>query len=158
MLKVCFSFQITDPVEKTNRPSPKEEESGSGGFELPDATWVPEEDWDNHGFNEHSIVRVEPGPDGEMTLFINEDAAPLVNFRKRNNLKESGKKYVKQTYKLGVILYSVGQYMEIERQYGEDPHWEEIDPAEVVQTSMKGVAQSLLDQTITDDKLNEITY
>jgi len=157
-LTQTFSIQITDPVEKTNRPSPKGDKSGSGGFELPDATWVPEEDWDNHGFNEHSIVRVEPGPDGEMTLFINEDAAPLVNFRKRNNLKESGKKYVKQTYKLGVILYSVGQYMEIERQYGEDPHWEEIDPAEVVQTSMKGVAQSLLDQTITDDKLNEITY
>jgi hypothetical protein len=66
--------------------------------------------------------------------------------------------YVKQTYKLGVILYSVGQYMEIERKYGEDPHWEEIDPAEVIETSMKGVAQSLLDQTITDNKLDEITY
>jgi len=157
-LNQIFSIQITDPVEKTSRPSPKKEESKSGGFELPDATWVPEEDWDKHGFNEHSIVRLEPSPDGEMTLFINEDAAPLANFRKRNNLKESGKRYVKQTYKLGIVLYSVGQYMEIEREYGEDPHWEEIDPAEVVESSMKGVAQSLLDQTITDDKMAEITY
>jgi len=27
--------------------------------------------------------------------------------------------------------------MEIEREYGEDPHWEEIDPAEIIETSMK---------------------
>jgi len=48
--------------------------------------------------------------------------------------------------------------MEIEREYKEDPQWEEIDPVEVVQTTMKGVAQSLLDQTITDEKIDEITY
>lgn len=158
-LTQTVKIQITDPVEKTSRPKPEsDDDKKSGGFELPDATWVPENDWDKHGFDEHSIIRLEPGPDGEITLFINEDAAPLVNFRKRNNLQPSGKKYVKNTYKLGVILYSVGQYMEIEREYGEDPYWEEIDPVEVVETSMKGIAQSLLDQTITDDKLKEITY
>ncbi|MYL17999.1 hypothetical protein GLW36_15270 [Halorubrum terrestre] len=157
-LSQTFKVEITDPVEKTKRTTPKDDNSGSAGFELPDATWVPEEEWDRHEFNEHSIVRLEPSPDGEMTLFINEDAAPLVNFRKRNSLKKSGKEYVRKTYKLGVILYSVGQYMEIEREYGEDPRWEEIDPAQVVQTSMKGIAESLLDQTITDDKLKEITY
>lgn len=152
--------QIVDPVEKTSRPSPKdeEEEGGAAGFELPDAYWVSEEDWDRHGFNEHSIVSLEPSPDGDITLFINEDAATLVNFRRRHDLKESGKKYVRQTYKLGVVLYSVGQFMEIEREYGEEPMWEEIDPVEVVETSMKGVAQSLLDQTITDEKMREITY
>lgn len=155
-----FRMQIIDPVEETSRPSPKDEDdkAGAAGFELPDAHWVTEEDWNRHGFDEHSIVSLEPGPDGDITLFINEDAAPLVNFRRRHNLKESGKKYIKQTYKLGVVLYSVGQYMEIEREYGEEPMWEEIDPAEVVETSMKGVAQSLLDQTITDDKLQDIAY
>jgi len=155
-----FRIQIIDPVERTSRPSPEDDdnESGAAGFELPDATWVSEEDWGRHGFNEYSIISLEPGPDGDITLFINEDAAPLVNFRKRHNLKDSGKKYVRQTYKLGVILYSVGQYMEIEREYKEDPMWEEIDPVEVVETTMKGVAQSLLDQTITDEKLRDITY
>lgn len=152
--------QIVDPVEQTSRPSPKDDddEEGAAGFELPDAYWVPKQEWGRHDFNEHSIVSLEPGPDGDITLFINEDAAPLVNFRRRHNLKESGKQYVRQTYKLGVILYSVGQYMEIEREYGEEPMWEEIDPVEVVQTAMKGVAQSLLDQTITDEKIREITY
>lgn len=155
-----FRVQIIDPVEKTSRPTPKDkdDDGGAAGFELPDAHWVSEEDWHRHDFNEHSIISLEPGPDGEITLFINEDAAPLVNFRRRNNLKDSGKQYVRQTYKLGVVLYSVGQYMEIEREYGEEPMWEEIDPVEVVETSMKGVAQSLLEQTITDEKLRDITY
>jgi len=155
-----FRLQVVDPVERTSRPTPKndDDEAGAAGFELPDAHWVSEEDWDRHGFNDHSIISLEPGPDGDITLFINEDAAPLVNFRQRHNLKNSGKQYVKKTFKLGVILYSVGQYMEIEREYGEEPMWEEIDPVEVVETSMKGVAQSLLEQTITDEKLRDITY
>ena len=159
-LTQTFRIQIIDPVERTKRPTPENDEdnSGAAGFELPDATWVPEEKWDRHGFNQYSIISLEPGPDGDITLFINEDAAPLVNFRKRHNLKESGKKYVRRTYKLGVILYSVGQYMEIERETKEDPNWEEIDPVDVVEATMKGVAQSLLDQTIADEKLREITY
>jgi len=159
-LPQSFRVQIADPVERTSRPTPKTKDNGGGaaGFELPDAHWVSKEDWDRHGFNEHSVISLEPSPDGDITLFINKDAASLVNFRRRHNLKDSGKQYVKKTYKLGVILYSVGQYMEIEREYGEEPMWEEIDPVEVVETSMKGVAQSLLEQTITDEKLRDITY
>lgn len=159
-LNVEFRIVITDPVERTTRPSPEdeEEENQAAGFELPDAYWVPEEDWGRHDFNEYSILSFEPGPDGEITIFINEDAAPYANFRRRHNLKDSGKQYVKQTYKLGIVLYSVGQYMEIERKYKEDPGWEEIDEVEVVETAMKGVAQSFLDQTISDEKLDEITY
>jgi hypothetical protein len=154
-----LSVQIIEPIEKTQRPTPKDEsDDGAAGFELPDAHWVPKEKWDRHGFDEHSIVRLDPSPDGEVVLFINEDAAPLVNFRKRHNLKKSGKQYVRETYKLGTILYTVGQYMELERKYKEDPDWDEIDPIEVIQTTMKGVAESLLDQTITDDKLDDITY
>jgi hypothetical protein len=160
VLPQSFRVQIADPVERTSRPTPKTKDNGGGaaGFELPDAHWVSKEDWDRHGFNEHSVISLEPSPDGDITLFINKDAASLVNFRRRHNLKDSGKQYVKKTYKLGVILYSVGQYMEIEREYGEEPMWEEIDPVEVVETSMKGVAQSLLEQTITDEKLRDITY
>jgi hypothetical protein len=160
VLTHSFRLQVVDPVERTSRPTPKndDDEPGAAGFDLPEAHWVSEEDWDRHGFNEHSIISLEPGPDGDITLFINEDAAPLVNFRQRHNLKNSGKQYVKKTFKLGVVLYSVGQYMEIEREYGEEPMWEEIDPVEVVETSMKGVAQSLLEQTITDEKLRDITY
>lgn len=157
-LSQSFRIQVLDPVERTSRTSVPSDDGGSSGFELPDAYWVSKENWNAHGFNEHSIVSVEPSPDDEMTLYINEDAAPLTNFRRRHNLRESGKQYVRETYKIGIILYSVGQFMELERAYGEDPRWEEIVPAEVVETTMKGVAESLLDQTITDEKLDEITY
>lgn len=159
-LNVEFRVIIVDPIEKTSRPSPKseEEEDQSAGFELPDAYWVPEEDWDRHDFNEHSILSFEPGPEGDITLFLNEDCAPLVNFRRRHNLKDSGKEYVKNTWKLGMILYSVGIYMEILREYKEDPDWEEIYEAEVVESAMKGVAEFFLDQTVGSEKLDEITY
>jgi len=56
-----------------------------------------------------------------------------------------------------VIFYSVGQYIEIKQEYEENPLWDEIDFAEVVQTSMKGVAQSLLEQTTSDDELDRFT-
>lgn len=153
-----FRVEIIEPVEDRGQTTTDDDDSGAAGFELPDAHWVGEDDWEKHGINEHSIVKLMPGPEGEMSLLINEDAAPLVNFRQRHSLKKSGKKYVKQTYKLGMILYSVGQYIELMRDYDEDPKWEEIDPVDVVETSMRGVAQSFLDQTIDDEKIREITY
>lgn len=153
-----FGVEIIEPVEETEPPESEEQNEGASGFDLPDAHWVSEEQWDQHGMDEHSAVSLLPGPDGDMELLINEDSAPYVNFRKRHDLKESGKKYVKQTYKLGMVLYSIGQYMEIKDEFGDDPQWEEIDPVEVVETSMRGISQSFLDQTIPEDKLQEITY
>lgn len=157
-LSQTFAVEVIDPVEeKTTSPS-EDKPKGAAGYELPDARFIGEDKWDDHDMDEHSIVRLYPGPKNDMTLYINEDSAPFVNYRQRHNLKDSGKKYVKQTYKLGMVLYSVGQYIEIKQQYDEDPKWEEIDPAAVVETTMKGVAQSFLDQTITEEKLQEITY
>ncbi|WP_253738006.1 hypothetical protein [Halohasta salina] len=153
-----ITVEVTEPVEKTKTNTPKDQNEGAAGYELPDAHFIGEEDWDEYDMDEHSIVRLYPGPENDMTLYINEDSAPYVNFRQRHNLKESGKTYVKQTYKLGMILFSVGQYIEIEQETKDDPQWEEIDPVEVVETTMRGVAQSFLDQTITDDKLKQITY
>lgn len=153
-----FEVDITEPVEEKTKTESPESKEGASGFELPDAHWVEKENWEDHDMDEHSIVRLLPGPDDEMELLINKDSAPYINFRQRHNLKDSGKKYVKQTYKLGMILYSVGQYIEIVNQFDDDPMWEEIDPVEVVEASMRGIAQSFLDQTIPDEKLREITY
>jgi len=152
-----FEVEIINAVEQKKTTS-KNEENKAGGLKLPDAKWVREKNWDAHGMDEHSIIRLEPGPEDDISLLINKDSAPLVNFRKRNNLKESGKEYVNQTYKLGMVLYSVGQYIEIKQEYDEDEKWEEFDPVEIVETSMKGIAQSFLDQTITDEKMEKITY
>lgn len=154
-----FRVEIMEPVQDQNRTTNTDDNDvGVAGFELPDAHWIGEENWEKHGFDEHSIVKLLPSPEGEMSLLINEDAAPLVNFRQRHSLKKSGKEYVKQTYKLGMILYSVGQYIEITKDYDDDPQWEVIDPVDVVETSMRGIAQSFLDQTIDDEKIREITY
>jgi len=152
-----FEVEIIEPVDSEETQT-QTETKGASGYELPDAHWIGKDRWEEHDMDEHSIVRLMPAPDGDMTLLINKDSAPYVNFRQRHNLKESGKKYVKQTYKLGMILYSVGQYIELQQEFDDDPQWEEIDPVDVVETSMKGIAQSFLDQTIPDEKLRQLTY
>jgi len=149
------SLQFTELVEDSGGGGGKTKNQ-SEGFELPEAYWVEKEDWDDHDMNEQSIVDVAPYDD-EMVLYINKHSAPLQNFMVRHNIRESAKKTIQQRYKLAVIFYSVGQYLEIKKQYEDDPLWDEIDFAEVVQTSMKGVAQSLLEQTISDDELNRFT-
>lgn len=106
--------------------------------------------------NEQSIVEVAPYDD-EMVLYINKHAAPLQNFMTRHNVRESAKETIQQRYKLAVIFYSVGQYIEMQQEYEDNPLWDEIDFADVVQTSMRGVAQSLLEQTISDDELDRFT-
>ncbi|MBP1955060.1 regulator of replication initiation timing [Halarchaeum rubridurum] len=153
-----IQIEITEPVEKEEKKPPQEEKQpNTQGFDFPDAYWVEKEEWDEHDFDEQSIVSVEPTHEGEMVLFINRDSAPLVNFIRRHNLRESGKEFVQRTYKLGIIFYSIGQYLELENEYGDDPAWEEVDLSTVIETTMKGVAQSLLEQTVSDDQLDKYT-
>lgn len=148
------SLQFTEPVEDSGGGGGEKKQSE--GFELPEAYWVEKDDWDDHGMNEQSIVEVAPYDD-EMVLYINKHAAPLQNFMTRHNVRESAKETIQQRYKLAVIFYSVGQYIEMQQEYEDNPLWDEIDFADVVQTSMRGVAQSLLEQTISDDELDRFT-
>jgi len=149
-----LSLQFTEPVEDSGGGGNNKKQSE--GFELPEAYWVEKEEWDNHEMDEQSIVNIDPYDD-EMVLYINKHAAPLQNFIVRHNIRESAKETVQQRYKLAVIFYSVGQYIEIRQEFEENSLWDEIDFAEVVQTSMRGVAQSLLEQTISDDELDRFT-
>lgn len=148
------SVQFTEPVEDSGGGGDNKKQSE--GFELPEAYWVEKGDWDDYGMNEQSIVDIAPYDD-EMVLYINKHAAPLQNFMTRYNIRESAKEMIQQRYKLAVIFYSVGQYIEIQQEYEDNSLWDEIDFAEVVQTSMRGVAQSLLEQTISDDELDRFT-
>lgn len=149
------SLKFIEPVEREGG-GPNKEKPKSEGFRLPESYWVEEDEWEEYGMDEQSIVDVFP-EDDEIVLYINKHAAPLRNFIARHNIKENAKESVQETYRLAVVFYSVGQYIELERSYGDDPMWDEIDPVEVVQTTMKGIAQSLLEQTISDDELDRYT-
>lgn len=153
-LTQTISLQFTEPVEDSGGDGGKKKQSQ--GFELPEAHWVEKDEWGEHDMDEQSIVNIDPYDD-EIVLYINKHAAPLQNFIVRHNVKEGAKEKVQQIYKLAVIFYSVGQYMEITNKYDNKQNWKEIDLAEVVQISMKGVAQSLLEQTISDDELDRFT-
>jgi regulator of replication initiation timing len=153
-LTQTISLQFTEPVEDSGGGGGDKKQSQ--GFELPEAYWVEKDEWEQHDMDEQSIVNIDPYDD-EIVLYINKHAAPLQNFIVRHNVKEGAKEKVQQIYKLAVIFYSVGQYIEIKNKYSDNPLWEEIDFAEVVETSMQGVAQSLLEQTISDDELDRFT-
>ena len=153
-LTQTISLQFAEPVEDSGGGGGKKKQSQ--GFELPEAYWVEKNEWEDHEMNEQSIVNIDPYDD-EIVLYINKHAAPLQNFIVRHNVKEGAKEKIQQIYKLAVIFYSVGQYTEIKKEYDDNPLWDEINFARVVQTSMQGVAQSLLEQTISDDELDRFT-
>ena len=155
ILTRTVSLKFIEPVEREGGGQNKEKQK-SEGFRPPESHWVEKDEWDDYGMNEQSIVNLAPAED-EIVLYINKHAAPLQNFVARHNIKESAKDHIQEIYRLAVVFYSVGQYLELERSYADDPMWDEIDPAEVVQTTMKGVSQSLLEQTISDDELDRYT-
>lgn len=153
-LTQTLSLQFTEPVEESEGGGSTTKKSE--GFDLPEAYWVTRDDWSNHNMDEQSVVDLNPYDD-EIVLYINKHAAPLQNFIMRHNIRESAKETIQQKYKIAVIFYSIGQYLEIKKRYKKNLLSSDIDCAEVVQTTMKGVAQSLLEQTISDEELDRYT-
>jgi hypothetical protein len=88
-----------------------------------------------------------------MRIFVNFDAAPIQNFLTRYNLRQTGKETVKETWKVGVAMYALSTYIEIDEEFGED----EIDPSHMAEVSMRGVVQSMLDQQVSENELEALT-
>ncbi|WP_227355182.1 ATP-binding protein [Haladaptatus salinisoli] len=121
---------------------------------LPNTHPIHEEDWDSYdrAFDEDTVVQVMDYDD-ELDLHINMDAAPLRQFFTAHTLTDAGKEYVKRVYKTGITLYAVAQYMELHEEFDED----DVDVSEIVSAAMRGTGQILLDQAISDDRLEELT-
>ena len=93
------------------------------------------------------------GSGSDMQIFVNFDAAPIQNFLSRYNLRKTGKETVKETWKVGVAMYAISTYIEIEEEFDD----EEIDPSHMTEVSMRGVVQSMLDQQVSEDELEALT-
>lgn len=153
---VTYLEEVEEPDRDQEESSQKvEDETDVESLDLPDVNPIYEDEWSEVGFDEESIVEVNPYGDGdlEMEMNINMDAAPMKHFVTRHNLKTTGKEIVEDVWKAGITLYSLGQYIELSEEFKDDG----VDPRSVVAVSMKGVAQSMLDQHISDDMLNEMT-
>jgi hypothetical protein len=88
-----------------------------------------------------------------MTLWINYDAGPLQDFISRYNFRKTGKEIVKETWKVGVGMYTLSTYLELKAEYSEKKH----NYRQVAATAISGVCQSMLDQQISDEELESLT-
>jgi len=154
-LSAQFNIEYTEPVE---------EDTGAGGvdddlppvqqLDFPEIVAIQKEDWSDapEQFDENTPVRIA-GSGSNMTLYVNYDAGPVRDFLSRYNFRKTGKEAIKETWKVGVAMYAVSTYIEVDDEFSP----EQIDPDHVTEVSMRGIVQSMLDQQVSDDELEALT-
>lgn len=154
-LSAQFNIEYTEPVE---------EDTGAGGvdddlppvqqLDFPEIVAIQKEDWSDapEPFDEDTPVRIA-GSGSNMTLYVNYDAGPVRDFLSRYNFRKTGKEAIKETWKVGVAMYAVSTYIEVDDEFSP----EQIDPDHVTEVSMRGIVQSMLDQQVSDDELEALT-
>lgn len=150
------NVKFGEEVETTKTSSSPTEPKGSAGLSLPNINRVEEEDWSNHDFDEHDLVRIATAGDSvsDMDIYVNMHASAIKRFLQNRNLRESGKRFVEERYVVSVALYSVAMYIEFREQYGEDMI-EFASPEELVASSMRGMGQVLLHSIAPKQLLSE---
>jgi len=111
-------------------------------------------DWNDvpEPFDENTPVRLA-GTGSDMDIYVNYDAAPIQDFLSRYNLRKTGKEAVRETWKIGVALYALSTYIEVDEEFGEH----DIESTQMAEVSMRGIVQSMLDQQVSEDELEALT-
>lgn len=153
-----FEVEYTEKVES----EPSEQSSSSDGrsdaLEEPNTIPVYKEGgedvvtWDDMSprWTEEDIVDIHRGDD-ELDLWINMDAGPVHHFVARHDLSKMGKETVEEVWRVGILLYSISQLVSLREQTEDND--ELLPPEEIIPITMKGIAQSLLDQHIPDEEM-----
>ena len=153
--RIKVEFAEEQEAQTTNGDPP--EPQGSQGLSLPNINRVKEEDWSNHQFDEHDIVRIATAGDSisDMDIYVNIHASAIKRFIQNRNLRESGKKFVQERYVVSVALYSVAMYVEFQEKFEEDDMMEFASPEELVASSMRGMGQVLMHSIAPKQLLSE---
>lgn len=95
----------TKKKKKNNSNNSGDEATDQAGVELPTATWVTKDEWDEYDFNEHSVLRVLRADSGagkpRFDFFLNQDNVHLLNELKHAKDKED---LVREQYRVGMLL------------------------------------------------------
>jgi hypothetical protein len=103
-------YQVHEPSDtkkqKKNNPNNNgKDKTDQTGIELPTATWITKDEWDEYDFNEHSVLRVLRADSGEQKarydFFLNQDNVHLLNELKHAKGKED---LVREQYRVGMLL------------------------------------------------------
>jgi hypothetical protein len=157
-LTETFEVEFVEPVERKGGGNGDSDDNVSiEDIGLPNWEPVREDEWHkrngDEGWDEHDIVEIMDY-DEDIDLFINVDSAPLKDFRRRYNLTDTGKQNVEMIYQRAVVLFSTCAFVELDNSSNSP----ELDVNQLVAQSMKGVAQALLPQLISEEQINKFTY
>lgn len=154
-LTVRFNIKYTEPVEEDDQGASSDDDLPPlAQLDFPPIRPVYEDEWDEfpEPFDEDTPVRLV-GSGSDMELYVNFDAGPVRDFLSRYNFRTTGKETVKETWKVGVAMYALSTYIEVEDEFSP----EQVDPDHVAEVSMRGIAQSMLDQQISENELEALT-
>jgi len=154
-LTIRFNIKYTEPVEEDDESAGSNDDLPPlAQLDFPPIRPVYEDEWDEfpEPFDEDTPVRLV-GSGSDMELYVNFDAAPVRDFLSRYNFRTTGKQTVKETWKVGVAMYALSTYIEVEDEFSP----EQVDPDHVAEVSMRGIAQSMLDQQISENELEALT-
>jgi hypothetical protein len=155
MLTETFHIEYTEPEEEDEPTSATDDDLPPvSKLDFPEIQPVYRDEWDEFPkpFDEDTPVRLT-GSGEDMTLWVNFDAAPVQDFLRRHNFRTTGKETIKETWKVGVALYALSTYIEVDSEFSPD----EIQPDHVAEVSMRGIAQSMLDQQVSENELEALT-
>ncbi|MDQ1271452.1 MAG: hypothetical protein QG657_1621 [Acidobacteriota bacterium] len=112
---------------------------------------MKKEQWDDHDWDGEDIVKIVElngtGNASELKIFINMDANSLIEYLRNNRIMVDTRiAAISEIYKIGILIYRLVSYLELKEKFGE----ESVPVDEIVATSMKGVARTLLDLQINE--------
>lgn len=162
-LRRTFTVKYTEPINpKTNPTGDKALPSHADPLDIPNIVSVYETavndadvEWDDMdwaidgGWGQNDVVAIQEHNE-EYSVFVNMDAAPLHHFNQSKNLTDQGEKYVQTVWRMGIMFYSLAEYIELDRS--------DRDPGSIVPITMRGVAQSMLNQHISDTELERLSH
>lgn len=153
-LTAQFNITYTEAKEETDGTASDNEVPPVEQLEFPEIIPVYKDDWDKFAepFDADTPVRLV-GSASDMQVFVNFDAGPIQDFLSRYNFRKTGKKTVKETWKVGVAMYALSTYIEVKDEFPP----ELIDPDHVAEVSMRGIVQSMLDQQVSENELEALT-
>ena len=105
---IPYQDHDSSDTKKQKKNSPKNDGNDTtdqAGIELPTATWVSKDEWEDHGFNERSVLRVlradAGGQKAKFDFFLNQDNVHLLNELKHAKGKED---LIREQFRVGMLL------------------------------------------------------
>jgi hypothetical protein len=155
-LSAELKIKYTEPAGGDNKTESTDEDTSLPAEQLdfPDTRAVFEDDWNDFDqpFDSDTPIRII-NSDGSRVIFINYDADPIKDFLNRHNVRKTGKETIKETWKVGCAMYGLSTLIELD----DELEKENINSRRMTEVSMRGIAQSMLDQHISESELEALT-